>query len=175
MLIIPLLQNFPLEGKLCLNPVFTFPSRGWAFGGKFLCFFPLPFPFPFTFNDEILCTHSENTHYQTLYPCPPKPPQPNQVCQPPTCMHTKKHLEPGRGKNCSHCSFQNFHSLSKENQVCLVRTFLSDPGSESKISRLGGWGWKNDPECFVLSQRMLLLVQCGHPDCKAGFLPGIPV
>ena len=39
-LIIPLLQNFPLEGKLCLNPVFTFPSRGWALGGKFLCFFP---------------------------------------------------------------------------------------------------------------------------------------
>ena len=54
--------------------------------------------------------------------------------------------QPGRGKNCSHCSFQDFHSLCKENQVSLVRTFLSDPGSESKISRLGGWGWKNDPD-----------------------------
>ena len=30
--------------------------------------------------------------------------------------------EPGRGKNCSHCSFQDFHFLSKENQVSLVRT-----------------------------------------------------
>ena len=36
--------------------------------------------------------------------------------------------------------------LSKENQVSLVRTFLSQPGSESKINRRGGWGWKNDPE-----------------------------
>ena len=54
--------------------------------------------------------------------------------------------EPGRGKTCSHCNFQNFHSLSKENQVSLVRTFLSEPGSLSKISRLRGWGWKNDPE-----------------------------
>ena len=43
------------------------------------------------------------------------------------------------------------HSLSKGNQVSLVRTFLSEPGSGSKIGRLGGWGWKihwgcpNDP------------------------------
>ena len=50
------------------------------------------------------------------------------------------------GENCSHCSFQDFHSLSKGNQVSLVRTFLSEPGSQSKISRLGGWGWKNDPD-----------------------------
>ena len=42
------------------------------------------------------------------------------------------------------CSFQGLHSLSKENQVSLVRTFLSEPGSGSQISRLGGWGWKND-------------------------------
>ena len=35
---------------------------------------------------------------------------------------------------------------TKENQVSLVRTFLSDPGSGNKIRRLGGWGWKNDPE-----------------------------
>ena len=46
------------------------------------------------------------------------------------------------GKNCSHCSFQDFHSLSKGNQVSLVRTFLSEPGSKSKNSRLGGWGGK---------------------------------
>ena len=32
------------------------------------------------------------------------------------------------------------HSLSKESQVSLVRTFLSDPDSESQINRLGGWG-----------------------------------
>ena len=51
-----------------------------------------------------------------------------------------------RSKNGSHCSFQDFHSLTKENQVSLVRTFLSDPGSGSKIRRLGGWGWKNDPD-----------------------------
>ena len=49
-------------------------------------------------------------------------------------------------KNCSHCSFQDFHSLSKEKQVSLVRTFLSESGSGSKIGRLGGWGWKIDPE-----------------------------
>ena len=30
-----------------------------------------------------------------------------------------------------------FHSRSKENQVSLVRIFLSEPGSGSKISRLG--------------------------------------
>ena len=123
---------------------------------------------------------------------------------------------PGLGKNSSHCSFQDFHSLTKENQVSFSKdflgsrlypvrvlgrvvdlprrmpnpsptldknlasmgpgilssigvgvwrkapeafpgpnttldifqsaTFLSDPGSESKISRLGGWGWKNDPD-----------------------------
>ena len=34
----------------------------------------------------------------------------------------------------------SFHSLTKENQVSLVRTFLSDPGSESKNIGLGGWG-----------------------------------
>ena len=31
------------------------------------------------------------------------------------------------------------HSLTKGNQASLVRTFLSDPGSESQISRVGGW------------------------------------
>ena len=32
------------------------------------------------------------------------------------------------------------HSLSRENQVSLVRTFLSDPGSEGVIGGIGGWG-----------------------------------
>ena len=32
----------------------------------------------------------------------------------------------------------HFHSLSKENQVFLVRAFLSEPGPESTISGLGG-------------------------------------
>ena len=63
---------------------------------------------------------------------------------------TKENLV--QAKNGSHCSFQDFHSLTKENQVSLARTFLSDPGSESKISRLGGWGWKNDPENLPYTQ-----------------------
>ena len=38
-------------------------------------------------------------------------------------------------------------TLGKENQVSLVvRAFLSEPGSGSKIGRLGGGGWKKDPE-----------------------------
>ena len=41
---------------------------------------------------------------------------------------------------------RDFHSLSKGNQVSLVRPFLSEPGSKSKNSRLGGWGWKNGPD-----------------------------
>ena len=39
-----------------------------------------------------------------------------------------------------------------ENQVSLVRTFLSDPGSESEIGRLWGWGSKQDPD-FGVSKR----------------------
>ena len=40
---------------------------------------------------------------------------------------------------------RTFIPLVKENQVSLVlRTFLSDPGSDSKTDRLGGWRWKND-------------------------------
>ena len=42
----------------------------------------------------------------------------------------------------------------------LVRAFLSDPGSESKISRLGGWGWKNDSD---LGQDFL-----GAPEFRPG-------
>ena len=30
--------------------------------------------------------------------------------------------------------------------MSLARTFLSDLGSESEIGRLGGWGWRIDPE-----------------------------
>ena len=41
---------------------------------------------------------------------------------------------------------RTFTPLLRRNQVSLVSTFLSDPGSESKISRLRGWGWKNDPD-----------------------------
>ena len=38
--------------------------------------------------------------------------------------------EPGRGKICSHCSFQNFHFLTKGNQLSLVRMrFFSNPES----------------------------------------------
>ena len=40
--------------------------------------------------------------------------------------------------DCSHCSFQDFRSLSNENQASLIRTFLSGPGSESKMGRLVG-------------------------------------
>ena len=46
---------------------------------------------------------------------------------------------------------RTFTPLLKGDQVSLVRTFLSDPGSERKISRLGGWGWKNDSENQKLS------------------------
>ena len=49
--------------------------------------------------------------------------------------------------------FQDFHSLSK---VSLVRTFLFEPGSGSKIGRLGGWVWKNDPEMRGICQKQNL-------------------
>ena len=53
-------------------------------------------------------------------------------------------------KNCSHCNFQDFHSLSKEHLLALVRTFL-------KIGRLGGWGWKIDPDGRPKTTRAQLL------------------
>ena len=38
---------------------------------------------------------------------------------------TKENLrEPGRDKNGSRCSFQDFHSLTKENQVSLLRALF---------------------------------------------------
>ena len=44
-----------------------------------------------------------------------------------------------------------FARLLRGNRVSLVRTFLSDPGSESKMSRLGVWGCKHvlDMRAFV--------------------------
>ena len=56
-------------------------------------------------------------------------------------------------QNCSYCSFQDFHSLSKGNQVSLVRTFLSEPGSKSKKQQTWGlgvekWSW-NKAETFA--------------------------
>ena len=39
--------------------------------------------------------------------------------------------EPGRGKNCSHCSFQDFRSLTKRNQVSSVRIRFSHNQNQS--------------------------------------------
>ena len=41
------------------------------------------------------------------------------------------------GKNCSHCNFQDFHSLTKGNQVSLVRIHFSHPGSDGKSADVG--------------------------------------
>ena len=54
--------------------------------------------------------------------------------------------DPHQTKNGSQCNFQNIHSLTKENQVSLLRIFLSQPDPEWKINGLGGWGWKNEPD-----------------------------
>ena len=40
-------------------------------------------------------------------------------------------------KNCSHCNSQDFHSLSKENQVSLVRIFFLSQVQEVKSAGLG--------------------------------------
>ena len=82
---------------------------------------------------------------------PPPPPTPEFLSKdfPSATRSRKESLTKENlvgAKNCSHCNFQGFHSLNKENQVSLVRASLSEPGSQRKISRLGGWGWKNDPE-----------------------------
>ena len=78
----------------------------------------------------------------------PPPPTPEfltkDFClQPGSRMEILTKGEPGRGKNCSHCNSQHFRSLNS--RVSLVRAFLSDPSSESQISRLGGWEWNNNP------------------------------
>ena len=58
-----------------------------------------------------------------------------------------------------------------------MRTFLSDPGSESKIGRLGGWGWKKDPEdllsrnlalCFPDSVPLVLVISQSLPPVSLG-------
>ena len=41
------------------------------------------------------------------------------------------------GQSCSHCNFQHFHSLSKENQVSLVMTFLLSQVQKAKSANLG--------------------------------------
>ena len=41
------------------------------------------------------------------------------------------------GKNCSHCSFQDFQSLTKGNQVSLVRMHFSHPESMENRQTLG--------------------------------------
>ena len=46
-------------------------------------------------------------------------------------------------KNCSHCSFQDCHSLTKRNQVSLVRIHFSHPESDGKLSDVG---WKATKE-----------------------------
>ena len=46
----------------------------------------------------------------------------------------------------THSSSQDSHSCNKGKQASSVRTFLADLGCRKKIGRLGGWGWKNDPE-----------------------------
>ena len=48
--------------------------------------------------------------------------------------------EPGQGKNCSRCSFQDFHSLTKGNQVSLGRIHFSHPESDGKSSDVGVGG-----------------------------------
>ena len=58
----------------------------------------------------------------------------------------KPWASPTKGGSTTESVTRNFHSLSKENQISLVRNFLSGPSSESKNGRLGGWGWKNDPD-----------------------------
>ena len=48
--------------------------------------------------------------------------------------------EPGRGRNFSHCRFQDFNSLSKGSQVSLVRIHFSCPESDGKSADVGGAG-----------------------------------
>ena len=110
----------------------------------------------------------------------PPPPTPEflskdfpSATRPRTEILTKENLV--GTKNCSHCSFQDFHSLSKGNQVSLVRTFLSEPGSGSKIGRLGGWGWKNGLEFWsvVAAVKYCSLTACRcHPFSKHPNLQG---
>ena len=67
--------------------------------------------------------------------------------------------------------FQDFQSPNEENQVSLVRTFLFEPDSESKISRLGGWGWQNNPETCAQSGKAPW-VDSACADCSGFLVPG---
>ena len=62
-------------------------------------------------------------------------------------VHTKESLV--GPKNAPTGVSRTFYSLSKENQFCLLRTLLLDPGSESKISRLRDRGGR-----MMLSHRL---------------------
>ena len=55
-------------------------------------------------------------------------------------------------KNCSHCSFQDFHYLTKGNQLSLVRSCKDSglpPRIRWKIGRRWGWGSNRDLERFL--------------------------
>ena len=61
----------------------------------------------------------------------------------------------GRGKNCSHCNLQDFHSLSKGKQVSFVTLHLSHPESDGKSADVGGWGSNRHPDKGCLGLRVL--------------------
>ena len=65
---------------------------------------------------------------------------------------TKENLV--RQKKGSRCNLQDFHSLTKENQVSLLRIFLFEPGSDGKSTGLG-MGVEEDLESKSGSQDML--------------------
>ena len=48
-------------------------------------------------------------------------------------------VDPGQMKNCLHCCFLEFHSLSKENQISLLETFCSDPSSSRESEGVESW------------------------------------
>ena len=49
-------------------------------------------------------------------------------------------LQPGRDKSCSHCNFQEFHSLDKGNEVSLLKIpiHFSHPELDGKSADIGG-------------------------------------
>ena len=99
------------------------------------------------FEEKLRTTARQYCHCQVLAgsdfdPPPPNPRIPykgfffcNQV------SNGNSYLgEPGHRKNCSHCSFQGFHSLTKGNQVSLVRNHFSHPESDGKSPDVGVGG-----------------------------------
>ena len=87
-----------------------------------------------------ICSHRQFPEDPILTPHPQ--PQNSQVriyCLAPgleLAILTEENLV--RTKNCCHCSFQNFHSFTKGNQVSLVRIHFSHPRIGRKIP--GCWG-----------------------------------